>query len=187
MFLNCIVAHCSHFTIFCCLNAQHFSSSWAYAKREGKFWAWRATKYCETATMGHNTVEKHCLSNDGWQLENTDNWISHIVLCHGSRFFCWNLYNWLKIDLLLTLQSRKFKNQHWAHSPVDSRLSIGKFNSIYLLSCAFFNSVGWGILKRSEARIVLPRRNGRPSFFEFDQTRRSHKFKVGFIIMSQFS
>ena len=38
-------------------------------------------------------------------------------------------------------------------------------------------------MRRSEARIVLPRRKetARPSFFGFDQTRRSHKFKVGFI------
>ena len=87
MFLSCIKAHCSRVTIFCCLNAQHFSSSWALAKREGKCWAWRATKYCDTATMSQDTTEKHCLWNEEWQRKNTDNWISHIVLCHCSQFF----------------------------------------------------------------------------------------------------
>ena len=96
MFLNCIVAHCSRFTIFCCLNAQHFSSSWALAKREGKCWAWRATKYCDMATMSQDTTEKHCLSNEEWQLKILIIEY-HILFCAIIHDFSrWNLWHWLK-------------------------------------------------------------------------------------------
>ena len=89
MFLSCIKAHCSRVTIFCCLNAQHFSSSWAYAKREGKCWAWRATKYCDTATMSQDTTEKHCLSNEEWQLKILIIEY-HILFCAIVHDFSWN-------------------------------------------------------------------------------------------------
>ena len=66
--------------------------------------------------LGNNIAYSH----KEWQIENTDNWISHIVLCHCSRFFMeyWfyrvrgkidPLLMFSKIDLILIGRAGGFK------------------------------------------------------------------------------
>ena len=71
-------------TIFCWPKRPTFPSSWAYAKREGKCWAWRPTTLLWPELQWPKIVLSNiAYSHKEWQSKNSDNFNITIVISVG--------------------------------------------------------------------------------------------------------